>query len=151
MIPEASIIIEYLDAHYEQGPRLIPTDPDESRKVRFHDRMIDLHLNDSAGPLFFELRKEEDQQDKQRIKGLENKINILYDYLEEVLSKNKWVYGSTFSLADISAATSLKVAQLTTPLDEYPNMLSYFERLSQRSPIAETFAEAKPYLEGMGI
>ena len=39
MIPESSIIIEYLDGL--GGPRLIPEDAEQARKTRFKDRMFD--------------------------------------------------------------------------------------------------------------
>ncbi|MCE2520368.1 MAG: glutathione S-transferase family protein [Alphaproteobacteria bacterium] len=37
LIPESSIIGEYLDANLDGGPRLIPPGPDEARQSRFHD------------------------------------------------------------------------------------------------------------------
>ena len=35
MVPESSIIIEYIDRHCPGGTKLIPDDPDLSRQVRF--------------------------------------------------------------------------------------------------------------------
>ncbi len=37
LIPESSIIGEYLDANLDGGPRLIPPGPEEARQSRFHD------------------------------------------------------------------------------------------------------------------
>ena len=44
VIPESSIIIEYLDTHHFTGTKLIPDDKDLARKARFHDRTSDLYL-----------------------------------------------------------------------------------------------------------
>src|SRR5215510_13681270 len=45
MVPESSIIIEYLDQHYPGKTRLIPEDPEEARVARFGDRFYDLHIH----------------------------------------------------------------------------------------------------------
>lgn len=42
MVPETSIIIEYLARHYPGRSELIPADPDLARQTRFHDRFYDL-------------------------------------------------------------------------------------------------------------
>ncbi len=46
IIPESSIIIEYIDHMAE--PRLIDGDTEQTRKIRFKDRMFDLYLNDAV-------------------------------------------------------------------------------------------------------
>ena len=63
MIPESSIIIEYLDTHFDAGTRLLPDDPDLARQARFKDRMLDLYLNDSISNLFFQGRKPQEERD----------------------------------------------------------------------------------------
>ena len=52
IIPESSIIIEYIDGMAE--PRLIDGDSEQTRKIRFKDRMIDLYLNDNVVTLLFQ-------------------------------------------------------------------------------------------------
>ncbi len=44
LIPESSIIIEYIDGMAE--PRLIDGNNEQTRKIRFKDRMFDFYLND---------------------------------------------------------------------------------------------------------
>ena len=48
MIPESSIIIEYLDGHYDSGTRLIPEDKDLARQARFHDRIECLGIGEEV-------------------------------------------------------------------------------------------------------
>src|SRR5689334_18372982 len=45
MVPESSIIIEYLQQHYPGETRFIPDDGDIARQVRFRDRFYDLYVN----------------------------------------------------------------------------------------------------------
>lgn len=47
LIPEASIIVEYLD-NLGQGVQLIPVDPEEAREVRLKDRLVDSYLSANA-------------------------------------------------------------------------------------------------------
>src|SRR5215471_11113991 len=45
MVPESSIIIEYLALHYPGPVKLLPDDPDVARQVRMRDRFIDNYLH----------------------------------------------------------------------------------------------------------
>ena len=65
LIPESSIIIEYLDSL--GGTPLISTNPDVARKTRFKDRFVDFYLTDSVGTLFSESRKQEGERDTGKI------------------------------------------------------------------------------------
>ena len=57
LIPESSIIIDYLDGIAE--PKLIFGDAEQRRKIRFKDRVFDLYLNDSVSTLLFQAMKPE--------------------------------------------------------------------------------------------
>jgi glutathione S-transferase len=147
MIPESSFIIEYLDTHFDKGPQLIPQDADDSRKVRFHDRMLDLYLNSPSGSLFFEMRKSGAEQNTDQIKNWRNLAEITLQYIDKASNDKEWLFGDSFTLADISAAAALNVASLILPFDEYPNVQKYYQRLSERPSIAHVISEAKPYYE----
>src|SRR5947209_8081120 len=45
MVPESSIMIEYLDQHYPGKTKFIPADADLARDVRQSDRFFDLHIH----------------------------------------------------------------------------------------------------------
>ena len=45
IVPETSIIIEYLDQHRPGPVRFIPADPDAAREVRLWDRFFDLYVS----------------------------------------------------------------------------------------------------------
>ena len=65
MIPESTTIIEYLDSLGE--PSLIKGDVNETRRIRFKDRMFDLYLIEPVATLFFQAMKPESEQDQERI------------------------------------------------------------------------------------
>src|ERR1700687_3923188 len=45
LIPESSIIIEYLAQHYPGETKLLPADADLARQTRMRDRFFDLYVN----------------------------------------------------------------------------------------------------------
>ena len=49
VIPESSIIIEYLQAHHAGSAVLIPVDGDAAREVRLWDRFFDLYIGLALG------------------------------------------------------------------------------------------------------
>ena len=147
LIPESSIIIEYLDGL--GGPRMISTDPDVARKTRFKDRFIDLYLSDSVGTLFFENRKPAEAQDAQKIETSRYRIKAAYDFLEYEISDQTWANGEDFSMSDCAAAAALLYAPDVAPYDDYPSISSYAERLSARDSVRQAREEAAPYIERM--
>jgi glutathione S-transferase len=151
-IPESSILIEYLDQRVPCSagvPRLIPSDPDEARRVRFHDRMFDLYLNDPVVTLFFDGRKPAEKRDAEACTKARETIDVIYDYLENHLAKNTWAYGETFTMADCAAAPALGYLRMLHPFATRPRISAYFNRLTERPSFARVLDEAKPYLSTM--
>ena len=147
LIPESSIIIEYLDTHFESGPRLIPKDPEESRRTRFKDRMQDLYLNESVTTLIFESWKTEAERNAEGMEKARFRAGVLYDFMEKDLADKRWLMGSEFSMADCAAAPPLFYAQEHFPFNDRPNITAYWKRLSARPSWQKVFEEVKPYLE----
>jgi glutathione S-transferase len=150
-IPESSIIIEYLDQRVPTGPRLIPADPDDGRRVRFHDRMFDLYMNDPAFTLIFEPRREASKRSDELIAGAKERIDVMYEFLESHLAKNTWAYGDSFSMADCAAAPPLGYLRQIHPFGSRPRISAYFNRLVERPSFARVLEEAKPYLAKAGM
>ncbi|HEY2517071.1 MAG TPA: glutathione S-transferase family protein [Polyangiaceae bacterium] len=150
-IPESSIIIEYIDQRIA-GPaaaRLIPSDPEASRRVRFHDRMFDLYLNNPVSTLFFDSRKPPEKQNPEAAASARETIEHVYDYLENHLAKNTWAYGDTFTMADCAAAPALGYLRMIQPFSSRPRISTYWNRLAERPSFARVLEEAKPYLSKM--
>ena len=145
-VPESSNIVEYLDTHFSDGPRLIPEDADESRQVRFKDRMYDLYLNESVTALVFESWKPEPQRNQELIARSNMRIGVMYDFMEMNLAKQTWTNGEAFTLGDCAAAPPMFYAQEVAPFDARPNIVAYWQRLQERPAIRRVLDEAAPYL-----
>ena len=146
LIPESSIIIEYIDANFEAGPRLIPADGELARQTRFADRVNDLYLNDSITTLLFQSWKPEDQRDLERIETARFRAAVLYQYMDKSLEEKDWLVGD-FSMADCAAAPALLYGEQVFPFAEHGNVAAYWDRLKARSSVQRTLAEARPYLD----
>ena len=143
LIPESNIIIEYLENL--GGPRLISTNPDLARKIRFKDKFIDLYLNESVKYLLREGRKSEAEQDAEQIEQNRRRITVVYDFLDHELTGQGWANGEEFSMSDCSAAAALLHAPDVMPYTEYPNIVAYAERLSERDSVRRARHDAAQY------
>ncbi len=147
LIPESSIIIEYLDGL--GGARLIPEDAEDARRTRFIDRFCDNYLIDSASILFAEGAKAPAHQDTSRIETAQHQITAIYDFLEHEVSHRVWAAGAEFSMADCAAAAGLFYASRIMSFRDRPNLAAYAERLATRESVARVRAEATPYLQAL--
>ena len=145
-VPESSIIVEYLDTHFETGPKLIPADPELSRQVRFKDRMYDLYLNDPVTTLIFQGWKPEAERDQALIERSRRRIGVMYDFMEHNLESQTWTNGEEFTMGDCAAAPPLSYAQRVAPFEDRPNIVAYLKRLQERPSIRRVLDEAAPYL-----
>ena len=146
LIPESSIIVEYLDTNLDGGPRLIPSAPDEARQTRFHDRMLDLYLNDSIASLLFQSWKPEEARDRELIERSRFRAGVMYDFLERRLDGRPWLMGDDFTMADCAAGPALLYAGDLFPFADRPAIAAYWERLCARPSYARVLEESDPYL-----
>ncbi len=144
MVPESSIIVEYIDQMAE--PRLIKGDADQTRKIRFKDRMFDLYLNEAVVTILFQGMKPEEQRDAERIESAWHRLNTMYMFMESEFGNQPFANGEEFLMADCAAAPALFYAQKVAPFAEHKNIVAYWERLKARASIQRTHEEAEPYL-----
>lgn len=147
LIPESTIIIEYLNDRYTEGQRLIPEDPELARQVRLHDRQFDLYLNDPRVSLIFENMKPKEKRDEKRIAKWARYIELSHQQLGEAIADKEWIVGEEFTMADLAAAAGLMYAQTAMPFDDYPAVGAYWERLQKRPSIAKVLEETWPAFE----
>jgi len=145
IIPESSIIIEYIDGLAEST--LLKGDAEKRRKIRFKDRMFDLYLNETVATLLFQGLKPESDQDPERIEKARSQIETMYGFMENEFSNQKYSNGEEFLMSDCAAAPALFYAQRVAPFAEHENICAYWERLVARPSIQQTQKEATPYLE----
>ncbi len=142
IIPESSVMIEYLDPLAE--PTLIKGDADETRRIRFKDRMFDLYLNDPIVTLLFQGMKPENEQDPERIEKANFQVATMYSFMENEFGKQSYANGEEFLMSDCAAAPGLFYAEQVVPFAEHKNISAYWERLKARPSIQRTHEDAAP-------
>jgi len=147
MVPESTIIIEYLEGHYTSGTRLIPEGVDAARKVRFMDRMSDLYFADPSQVLLFEKLGFQKHGEFELGKASQQ-LQISYEHFDKCLANQEWLCGD-FSMADCSLIPSLFYNQFSAPYRDYPHLVAYFERAKKRPSYAKVMAEFVPIWEGI--
>ena len=148
IVPETSIIIEYLDQFHPGPIRFIPADPDAARAVRLWDRFFDLYVSAPMQKVVGDRLRAQDTTDDYGV--IEARVNLdgAYDMLEEQLKGKSWAAGEDFSMADCSAAPALFYSECIHPFTPtYPVMSAYFDRLMSRHSVKRVLEEARPYFQ----
>lgn len=147
MIPESTIICEYLEDTYASGTRLIPAEKDLARNVRLQDRMYDLYLNESVSAIFFDSLLPVDERDAKAVSCAKDRLDTMYKIMDKGLAGSTWSAGENFSMADCSAFAPLFYAKEMVPFNRYTNLTSYFHRLVERKSVNEVMNEVIPELK----
>jgi glutathione S-transferase len=141
LIPESSIIIEYVDNEFPQkGTRLIPANMTISMDTRLQDRLIDLQLSNKL----FEFERQQlnpEVSNQIRLKQLENGINDFLQYLDDTLEKNHWLCGDSLTLADCALIPCLPYARDHFQLFKYDNLSRYWEQAQLRGAFQQVKEE----------
>jgi glutathione S-transferase len=147
VVPESSIIIEYLQHHAPCKTVLVPTDPDRAHEVRLWDRLFDLYVNAPMQKVMGDRRRPDSQRDPFGVAEARDAIATAYRVLDAALASKRWAAGDEFSMADCAAAPALFYAYMITPFGEHAAVAAYFARLSERPSYARTRQEAEPFLQ----
>ncbi|RDI97298.1 glutathione S-transferase family protein [Dyella solisilvae] len=147
LVPESSIVIEYLDQHYPGPVKLVPTDPDLAREARLRDRFFDLYVSEPMQKVITDRLRPSGQHDHYGVAQARDKLRVALDLLERDMATRTWAIGDSYSMADCAASPALFYANLVIPLDEgRPHCAAYLLRLMQRPSFARVLNEAQPYL-----
>jgi glutathione S-transferase len=149
MIPESSIILDYIDQAFPQGPTLIPADQELARQVRLIDRMCDLYLNDPVVSLILESWKPAPEQNLEMMEKAIEKIGIMYRFLGDHLENGQFLVGDSFTLADCSAIPPLYFAKAFADFSSIGNLQGYWDRMSQRPAFVRLQKEAAPHVRAL--
>ncbi len=148
MVPESSIIIEYLAQHYPGKAELIPKDPDQARQVRMRDRFFDLHIHTQMQKAMGDVLRPEGSRDPLGVEQAIAQMRTALSMLEQEIGSKTWITGDAFTMADCSAAPALFYCNRIVPLaKEFPNVNAYLGRLMERPSYARVLKEAEPYFK----
>jgi glutathione S-transferase len=147
VVPESTIIIEYLDHRSPETPPMIPANAKHALDVRLMDRMFDAHLEARFQAVVGEyLPFITEKPDPMRIDRAMNGLLTIYPWLEARLPDNGWACGDEFSMADCSGAPALFYADWTQPIpDEFKKLKAYRARLLAHPSVARCVEDARPY------
>jgi glutathione S-transferase len=146
IVPETSIIIEYLDRQHPGKVALLPEDPDERLQVRLWDRVFDHYVMAPMQMFIAQQLRPEAARDAHTIAESLAGLANAYDMIEDRLSVRTWAAGESFSMADCAAAPALFYASIVLPFPPgHTHLAGYFERLMARPSVQRTIVEARPY------
>jgi glutathione S-transferase len=146
IVPESSIIIDYLDRHYPGRTRLIPDEPELALQTRLRDRFYDLYVHLPMQKIMEDRLRPADKKDPHGVEEARARLRTSYSMIEQQMSSGGWAMGDQFSLADCAAAPPLFYGSMVVPFGgEQRHLAAYFERLKARPSFARVMEEAKPY------
>lgn len=141
-LPEATVIIEYLDRLYPGEHQLIPGDWDTALDVRLWDRFFDNYIHQPMQQIVGDrLRGANGDLTRER-----SMLETAYAMLDRQMTSRTWVASPDFSMADCAAAPALFYASTLQPFsDDHRHLSAYFDRLTQRPSVQRVIDEARPY------
>jgi len=147
VVPESSILIEYLQIHHTGAVPLIPQDTHLALEVRARDRFFDLSVQVPMQKIVNDRIRPTDAKDPHGLAAARAYLARGLDIVERVMESRTWAAGEAFSMADCAAAPAMFYADKVMPLaPERPNAAAYLQRLKARPSYARTLQEAEPYL-----
>jgi glutathione S-transferase len=146
IIPESSIIIEYLAQHYPGKVPLVPADPDLARQTRLQDRFFDLYVNVPMQKVVTDRLRPAGKTDPLGVEQAKTQLETALGMIDRDMAAKTWAMGETFTMADCAAAPALYYANFVIPLSRTrKNAAAYLDRLMQRPSFVRVDREAQPY------
>jgi glutathione S-transferase len=146
VIPETSIIIEYVQQHYPGSVPLLPTPAEERLDARLWDRFFDLYVGVPMQRIVTNRLRPEDGKDPLGADDARRTLDTAYAMIDTQVREQEWAIGEHFTIADCAAAPALFYASIVHPFDRGRGHLhAYFERLLGRPSMQRTLREARPF------
>jgi glutathione S-transferase len=146
LVPESSVIIEYLDQRFPGKTKFLSADPDFARQTRMADRFYDLYVNTPMQKIVTDKLRPAGQNDSFCVEQAQKQLHTALSMTEQEMAKKTWAMGDAFSMADCAAAPGLFYANMLAPLaNNYPHTAAYLNRLVERPSYARALKEAQPY------
>lgn len=146
IVPETSIILEYLEERYPGPVRLLPADPAERLEARLWDRFYDLYVSVPMQKIVTDRIRPAGAGDPHGVAEARSALDQAYAMIEGEMREKRFAAGEAFTLADCSALPALFFASIVQPFGAGQRRLAgYLERLLQRPSVERVIAEARPY------
>jgi glutathione S-transferase len=151
VVPESSIIIDYLDRYYPGRTRFTPADGDAAWQTRLKDRFYDLHVHEQVQRIVGNRLRPADAKDPHGVAEAKARLGNAYgmiekDMTDEDMADKSWAMGEHYGIADCAASPALFYAEKVLPFGAtHPSLTAYLSRLMARSSFARVVEEAKPF------
>lgn len=147
VVPESTIIIEYLQTHFPGRTKLIPDDPDLASQVRLQDRFCDNYLHAPMQKFAGDNLRPPGKKDPYGVADAAAQFAKALSLLDAEMAGRIWAIGDTFTMADCAAAPAIFYGnRFFGPFRKtHPNALAYLDRLMARPSYARALEEAKPF------
>jgi glutathione S-transferase len=134
---EAGIIIEYLDRHFQNEPRLIPEELELALEVRLLERVVDVYINGGREALFADTQCPVEERGSKEVVKAKRLLETGCTLLNERLGGRTWLAGEEFSLADCAAAPTLAYLRIVYNYKHLPRLIDYVRRLESRPSVMQ--------------
>jgi glutathione S-transferase len=132
-VVESLAILDYLEAKYPT-PSLMPSESEAIATVRMIGTITVVELQPATIPLTRPLVGLE--VDPQKLEAAQQRVKSILHFFEELLHKQTYFVGDEFTLAEVVAGTLVP----SLPLEDYPHLKAWSERLTQRQSWQQTVA-----------
>jgi glutathione S-transferase len=147
-VPESTIVIEYLAAHYPGSVELIPADVDLALRVRLADRFYDFYVQEPMQKIVTDRLRPAGKTDPFGVEQARAQLRGSYAIIEKEMQSRIWAVGEAFTMADCAAAPALFYANKVEPFgDANSAVRRYHDRLLERPSVARVIEEAQPYFK----
>jgi glutathione S-transferase len=148
IVPETTIMIDYLDRHYPGPVRFVPEDADAARETRLWDRIFDLYVQQPMQKIVGDRLRPGDRRDPHGVAEARQTLATALGIVERVAGTRQWAGGDEFGLADCAALPALFYADKVMSFGgDYPHATALLERLKARPSVARALAEAEPFFQ----
>lgn len=144
VVPEASIIIEYLDRHHPGPKPMIPADPETALEVRHLDRFFDNYVHGPMQAIAADRLRPAEARDPTGVDEARAMLDTALGWLDERMANRIWAVGDRFTLADCAAAPPLFYSDWVHPWRErFSNAAAYRARLNAEPALARCIEDAR--------
>lgn len=148
IVPETSIMLEYVDARSPGPTRLLPEEASARLDARLWDRLFDSYVMTPMQKIVADRLRSEGARDPQGVQEARATLAMAYGMIDARMADRDWPAAEAFSLADCAAAPALFYASIVAPFPaDRPHLAAYFERLLVRPSVARAIDEARPWFE----
>ena len=146
IVPETSVIIEYVCERYPGAAPMLPDDPEVLLEARLWDRFFDFYVSQPMQKIVTDRIRPQGKNDTHGVADARRTLDTAYAMIEERMAERTWACGEAFTLADCAALPGLFFAGIVQPFPAgAANLSAYFERLLVRPSVRRTLAEARPF------